>query len=232
MPTGGLLRTVWTCGVAWISRDKNSRGGVVIFAIAFLASDAAAAAKPHVISFGKWTLVPWFAGTSASKPPVLKVRALIVDGRVKEYVLGSPHEVTERLFVVRRAFRINDSLPREQGGPRWQWERGEWLFVDRMTGRISPINLPEFDALYSAESWFRDYVAYCGVSDDGKKVYAIVAQISRRKPVMKNPLPAQESATARGPIPPVRSHFGSEPRCGSVLTFPAGPSRRSQFGGM
>ena len=101
-----------------------------------------------------------------------------------------------------------------------------------MTGRISPINLPEFDALYSAESWFRDYVAYCGVSDDGKKVYAIVAQISRRKPVMKNPLPAQESATARGPIPPVRSHFGSEPRCGSVLTFPAGPSRRSQFGGM
>jgi len=31
----------------------------------------------------------------------------------------------------------------------------------------------------------RDYAAYCGVSDDDKKVYAVVAQISRRKPVLK-----------------------------------------------
>jgi len=68
-----------------------------------------------------------------------------------------------------------------------------------MTGRISPINLPEFDALYSAESWFRDYVAYCGVSDDGKKVYAIVAQISRCKPVMKNPLPGPGVSHGAGP---------------------------------
>ncbi|PYX28618.1 MAG: hypothetical protein DMG77_15395 [Acidobacteria bacterium] len=89
----------------------------MIFAIAFLASDVAAAAKPHVISFGKWTLVPWFAGTSASKPPVLKVHALIVDGRVKEYVLGSPHEVTERLFVVRRAFRIKTVCPGNRAVP-------------------------------------------------------------------------------------------------------------------
>ena len=75
----------------------------------------------------------------------IKIRALIVDGRVKEYVLGAPHEVTERLFVVRRAFRVNDSLP-EDSAPRWQWQRGGWLLVDRVTGHISPINLPEFDA--------------------------------------------------------------------------------------
>ncbi|HTW56837.1 MAG TPA: hypothetical protein VMD99_01765 [Terriglobales bacterium] len=117
----------------------------------------------------------------------IKVRALVVDGRVKEYVLGAPHEVTDRLFAVRRAFRVNDSLP-EESVPRWQWQRGGWLLVDRMTGRVSAITLPEFDTFYSAVSWYRDYAAYCGVSDDGKKTYAIVAQLSRRKPVLKKPL--------------------------------------------
>jgi hypothetical protein len=112
----------------------------------------------------------------------------MVDGRVKEFALGSPHEVTDRLFVVRRVFRVNDSLPEDSGGPRWQWQRGGWLIVDRLTGRISPINLPEFDPFYSAASWFRDYVAYCGVSDDGKKTYAIVAQLNRRKPILKKAL--------------------------------------------
>jgi len=111
-----------------------------------------------------------------------------VDGRVKEYVLGQPHEVTDRLFVVRRAFRVNDSLPEDSGSPRWQWQRGGWLLVDRTTGRVSALNLPEFDAYYSAASWYRDYVAYCGVSDDGKKLYAMVAQLNRRKPVLKKPL--------------------------------------------
>src|SRR4029077_3198727 len=96
------------------------------------------------------------------------------------------HEITDRLFVVRRAFRINDSLPQESTSPpHWQWQRGGWLLVDRLTGHISPITLPEFDVLYSAASWYRDSVAYVGVSDDGKKLYAVVAQVSRRKPVLK-----------------------------------------------
>ncbi|MBZ5685354.1 MAG: hypothetical protein LAP86_09975 [Acidobacteriia bacterium] len=134
--------------------------------------------------------VPWTAGTTADdKVMTLKIRPLIVDGRVREYVLGSAHEVTERLFVVRRVFRINDSLP-EDSAPRWQWQRGGWLLVDRLTGRISPVNLPDFDVVYSAATWFRDYVAYCGVSDDGNKRFAIVAELNRRKPVLKKALPA------------------------------------------
>jgi hypothetical protein len=151
----------------------------VLFTVA-----AGAATKVHVISLGKLTTVQWLPGTGDDKPLTLKVRALTVDGRVKEYVIGSPHEVTERLFVARRAFRVNDSLP-EESTPKWQWQRGGWLLVDRVTGRVSPINLPEFDAFYSAVSWYRDYAAYCGVSDDGKKTYAIVEQIGRRKPVLK-----------------------------------------------
>jgi hypothetical protein len=151
-------------------------------------SMAQSAAKVHVISFGRWTTVQWTGETGADGTvPTIKIRALIIDGRVKEYVLGAPHEVTERLFVVRRVFRVNDSLP-EDTSPRWEWQRGGWLLVDRVTGRVSPTNLPDFDALYSVASWYRDYVAYCGVADDGKKTYAVVAQLSRRKPVVKKAL--------------------------------------------
>lgn len=146
------------------------------------------AAKVHTVALGKWTTVQWTAATgNVEKPVPMKVRALIVDGRVKEYVIGSPHDVTDRLFVARRIFRVNDSLP-EDATPHWQWQRGGWLVVDRLTGKISSVNLPEFDPFYSAASWYRDYVAYCGVSDDGKKTYALVAQLSRRKAVLKKVL--------------------------------------------
>ena len=140
-------------------------------------------AKEHVIGFGKWTSVQWDADSNRA-PRTQKVRPLLVDARMKEYVLGATYEVTDRLFVVRRVLRVNDSLP-EDPAPRWKWQRGGWLLVDRVSGRIAPMNLPEFDTYYSAASWYRDYVAYCGVSDDGKKIYAVVAQIGRRKPVMK-----------------------------------------------
>ena len=190
------------------------------------ATAAGAVAKVHVITFGKWTSVSWFTGSDDDKPITLKVRTLSVDGRVKEYILGSPHEVTERLFVVRRAFRVNDSLP-EDSSPHWQWQRGGWLLVDRTTGRVSPINLAEFDAFYSAASWYRDYVAYCGVSDDGKKTFAMVAQLSRRKPVLKKPLsdagvPEDAAPDSACPAPtwqrsPVRVSF--EPASGAKQTF-------------
>jgi len=164
------------------------RGSGILLVVALVvAPSARAASKVHVVTFGKWTSVQW-SGEDNDKPLAIKIRPLIIDGRVKEYALGTPHEVTERLFVVRRVFRVNDSLPQETAA-RWQWQRGGWLLVDRVSGRVSAINLPEFDSFYSAGSWYRDYVAYCGVSDDGQKVYAIVAQLTRRKPVLKKPLP-------------------------------------------
>lgn len=156
---------------------------------------ALAATKPHTITFGKQTTVQWLPSTAPSnddKPQTLKVRPLLVDARVREFTLGPVHEVTDRLFVIRRAFRVNDSLPQESAAsPHWQWQRGGWLLVDRITAHISPLNLPEFDALYSAASWYRDYAAYCGISEDGKKIYAVVAQITRRKPVLKKVLDGQ-----------------------------------------
>jgi hypothetical protein len=171
---------------------------------------AQAAPKAHVVAFGKWTAAKW-PSANGSQLMDLKVRPLLVDTRVKEYTTGQPHELTDRLFTVRRVFRINDALPAETA-TRWQWQRGGWLLVDRITGRVTQLNLPEFDPYYSTASWYRDYVAYCGVSDDGKKLYAVVAQVGRRKPVLKKdlgepegdddpdsecPAPAWERAPAR-----------------------------------
>jgi hypothetical protein len=102
--------------------------------------------------------------------------------------VGPCPEITERLFAVRRTFRVNDSLPGDTAAaPGWVWQRGGWLLADRVTGHISAIALPEFDPYSSVASWFRDYAAYCGVSDDSKKLFAVF-QVGRRKPVLKKPL--------------------------------------------
>jgi hypothetical protein len=118
-----------------------------------------AARKQHTVALGKWLSVKWAVGPEEDRVFTLKVRPLYVDERLKEYVTGEPHEVTERLFVVRRAFRLNDQLPEDKDKklPRWHWEHSGWLLVDRVTGRVSLLNLPLFDASQSAAAWFRDY---------------------------------------------------------------------------
>jgi hypothetical protein len=150
---------------------------------------ATAVPKPHVISFGRWTTAKWYVGPPENKVLDLKIRGLYVDTRLKEFTTGPAHDVTDRLLLVRRVFRLNDTLPEEAGtSPKWQWQRGGWLLVDRVTGHVIQIHLPEFDPFYSTASWYRDYIAYCGVSDDGKKLFAIVAQLGRRKPILKKPV--------------------------------------------
>ena len=167
----------------------------LLLVIAFSALSNAAP-KPHLITFGKFTSVKWFVGTDESTAVELKVRPLLVDSRVKEFTLGLPHEITDRVFAVRRVFRLNDALSDEPPSTRiWKWQRGGWLSVDRSTGRVAPINLPEFDPYLSAVSWYRDYAAYCGVSDDGRKVSALVVQLGRRRPLLKKlvgPIPENE----------------------------------------
>jgi hypothetical protein len=156
---------------------------VVLFVLGIGCKICAGVPKAHVITYDKWIAAKW-PNATGEKMLDLKVRALLVDTRIKEYTTGSPHELTDRLFVVRRAFRINDALPGENTA-RWQWQRGGWLLVDRLTGRVSQLNLAEFDPFYSMASWYRDYIAYCGISEDGKKLYAMVAQVGRRKPILK-----------------------------------------------
>jgi hypothetical protein len=83
---------------------------------------------------------------------------------------------------------VNDSLPQQSGPSQWQWQRGGWLMIDRVSGKIQQLALAEFDPDSSAVNWFRDYSAYCGTSDDGQKLSAVIMQIGRRKPLLKKPI--------------------------------------------
>jgi hypothetical protein len=166
------------------------RAGTLMFAMLLLAVAAQAASKPHVISFGKAAPVKLFLAPDEQKTVDIRVRPLYVDGRLKEFTTGDAHEITEQVFVVQRAYRVNDSLPAERGVPRWKWQRGGWIAVDRRSGRVTQLRLPDFDPFYSTAAWYRDYVAYCGVSDNGEKLYAVVAQLGRKKPVVRKELGA------------------------------------------
>ena len=169
----------------------------------FFTATVLAASKPHLIVFGKWTVVKPSSDLDQNRPDDLKIRPLYVDSRLKEFTFGIPHDVTEEVFVVRRIVRVNDTLPREST-VRWSWQRSGWLVVDRITGHISQASLPEFDPDASSASWYRDYVAYCGISEDGHKVSAVVMQLGRRKPILKKPLgeAANEEASSSECAPP------------------------------
>lgn len=203
--------------------------------VTILVSAALATSKPHTIAFGKWTSIQWFPeagpGLGNDKPLTLKVRPLLVDGRVKEFTLGPAHDITERLLTVQRAFRINDSLPAESTAQHWQWLRGGWLLVDRVTGRIAPANLAEFDVAYSEVSWYRDYAAYCGVSDDGKQIYAVVAQINRRKPLVKWLMGEVKVAaeTQQAQIPDSACRLPDWQRSPARVTFEANPAAKRTY---
>ena len=127
----------------------------------------------------------------------LRIRPLVVDGQVKEWTTGDAHDVTDRTFLIRRALRLNDVLPGEKpttapGQSHWVWQRGPWLLVDRIAGHITAIKLPDYDPGVSRVSWFRDYGAYCGVTVSGKSLYAVVAQLSARKPALSRKLAAYD----------------------------------------
>jgi hypothetical protein len=197
----------------------------IAIAIVVLAATASAAPKkPHSVVLGKAQTVTWSMGPEEQTAIEMKVRPLIVNGDVKEMTSGEAHDVTDRLFVIRRAFRLNDSLPGETAA-HWKWQPGDWILVSRANGHITKLALPEFDSAYSAVAWYRDYAAYCGVSDVGDKVYAIVWQIGRRKPVLKKllgdardtRLPDSECATPEWQRAPMRVTFA--PAGKEKLTF-------------
>jgi hypothetical protein len=152
-----------------------------------------AAAKAHIVALGAAKKVPYtVAGDPAGAAPdekELRVRPLVIDARVKEWTTGESHDVTDRSFAVRRAIRLNDALPTEKS-EHWVWQRGPWLLVDRVTGHVTAIKLPDYDPAVSSVVWFRDYAAYCGLTATGRQLYAVVAQVAARKPVLAKKLGA------------------------------------------
>jgi len=142
---------------------------------------AAAVSKQHTVTLGKAMPVKLFVGSSEDKTIDITVRPLYVDGKVKDFTTGDTHEVTDREFVVRRAYRINDSLPDDSAKtPKWLWERGDWMLVDRHSGKATLLKLPDFDPFYSQVSWYRDYAAYCGIPSGGERVNAVIFEIGNK----------------------------------------------------
>jgi len=157
-------------------------------------------AKVHSVVFGSVKRVPYSpegdpAGNDGEEKE-LRVRPLLVDGKVKEWTTGEAHDVTDRSVAVRRALRINDALPGDPAGKteRWVWQRGPWLLVDRSNGHVTALKLPDYDPEVSDVAWFRDFAAYCGLSAGGKQLYAVVAQIAGRKPLVMKKISAWDLA--------------------------------------
>jgi hypothetical protein len=57
-------------------------------------------------------------------------------------------------------------------------------------GTVTALHLPDYEPTVSSVIWFRDYAAYCGLTASGKQLYAVVAQVAARKPVLAKKLSA------------------------------------------
>lgn len=148
------------------------------------------ALKMHFVTLGPYRKVPYTppeatSDTKGEESTTLRIRALMVDDKPREWTVGELHEVTDRTFVIRRVLHINDSLPSEPS--HWTWQPGPWLQVDRSTGHVTALHLPDFDPQISEVAWFRDYAAYCGLVPTLKGgVMAIVAQLGTHKAVAQH----------------------------------------------
>lgn len=177
------------CQTGRLAVRLSMRVAVLLVAMLPIGLTAAAASKPHVVSLGKATPVKLFAGPAEAKTIDISVRPLYVDSKMKDFTTGEAHDVTDREFVVRRAYRINDALPNDpRKSTKWLWQRGGWLLVDRASGKIALIKLPDFDTFYSEVSWYRDYAAYCGITSNGERVNAVVSEIGGKKPLFRKEL--------------------------------------------
>ena len=166
-----------------------------------------AAAKPpkvHSVTLGPTRKVPYTPpeanpDNKSEEATSLRIRALAVDGIQKEWTVGEVHDVTDRTFVIRRALHINDSLPAES--VRWAWQPGPWLMVDRITGHITAVHLPDYDADISDAVWFRNYAAYCGISTTAKGgLVAVIAELGARKAVVQKTIAPWPLATPPWPV--------------------------------
>jgi hypothetical protein len=225
-----------TCGVkarvsATLAPMQTLRPAVVPLLFAFfLPACAFAAPKIHSVTLGPSKHVPYTppeatANNKSDLAATLRVRALMVDGVQREWTVGDIHDVTDRTFVIRRALRIDDSLPAEAA--RWTWQPGPWLQVDRVTGHVTALHLPDFDPEVSDVVWFRDYAAYCGISTLVRSggLVAVVAELGGRKPAVLKVIGPWPQAQAAHPVcapaqwqrTPMRATI--QPTGGQAVTF-------------
>lgn len=183
---------------------QTLRSAVVPLLFAVLCPGVAGAVKVHTVVLGPVRRVPYTPpeatpDTKADEKTSLRVRPLMVDDHQREWTVGDIHEVTDRTFVVQRALRLNDALPGEP--MRWSWQPGPWVMVDRVTGHVTALHLPDFDPQVSTAVWFRDYAAYCGIATTAKGgLMAVVAELGGHKAVVQQKLGPWPQPDAPHPV--------------------------------
>jgi hypothetical protein len=185
----------------------------------------------HSVFLGPWHTVPFSPNPDAATPThsQLKVRALVIDGRIADWTTGPIHLVTQSSYTVRQVLRVNDALPTAKT-EHWIWQLGPWLSVDRTKGHAALLHLPGYDPRVSHVVWFRDLAAYCGIRGGSKpQLTALLARISVRKALVstrigswnpsKNPalLDAPACAPSTWQLNPLRITF--QPTVGKPLTY-------------
>ena len=179
------------------------RGRISLLFLSLIATASPVfAAVKHTVFIGSGKIVPYSiagdpSGARADEKQ-LRVRPLVIDGKLKEWTTGESHDITDRSFVIRRALRINDALPGDKA-EHWVWQRGPWLLIDRTKATTTALHLPIYEPTVSNVIWFRDYAAYCGLSSNGKQLYAVVAQLAAHKPILVKKLSAWEPGAIQEP---------------------------------
>ena len=182
---------------------QSFRLAVVPLLLALSYPAVAGAVKVHTVGLGAARKVPYTPPeatpeTQSDDAMSLRVRPLVVDDKQREWTVGPIHEVTDRTFVVQRALHLNDGLPGEP--VHWTWQPGPWLMVDRLTGHVTALHLPDFDPQVSDVVWFRDYAAYCGIATTAKGgLMAVVAELGAHKAVAQQKLSAWPQPDAPHP---------------------------------
>ena len=160
--------------------------------------------KVHSVSLGPVRRVPFTPpeanpDNKSEEATSLHIRPLYVDGIQKEWTVGEVHDVTDRTYVIRRALHINDSLPAES--VRWAWQPGPWLMVDRISGHITAVHLPDYDPDISDVVWFRNYAAFCGIATTAKGgVVAVIAELGARKAIVQKVIAPWPQTTPPWPV--------------------------------
>ena len=188
----------------------------------------------HTVGLGAVRRVPYTpafatADTKDDDSTTLKVRPLVVDDKLKEWTVGEMHTISDRTFAIRRVLHINDALPNDPG-ERWIWQPASWILVDRSTGHITALHLPNFDSAISDAVWFRDYAAYCGlaITSKGSSLVAVIAEVNGRRAVAQRPigkwpqpdhtgLPCQAARWQRLPMRATLQAVGADPVIFDVL---------------
>lgn len=217
------------------SQSMSRRNPLLLAALGVTLATSIAWARTHTVTFGDTMTVRLFVAAGNDSKVEIQVRPLMVGSRIKDFTTGEAHDINDHQFVIRQAYRVNDQLPEDgKTQPQWRWQRGGWLLVDKDNGHVDEIALPEFDTYYSAASWYRDYAAYCGVSSSGDRLYAVVAQIGQKKPIVIRELgaphvkdqPESECAAPEWQTKSMQVTF--KPAGGQAVTLPVAEDVKQQ----